>query len=66
MLVALLKERIELEIRFLWLKRINKEVDRYNKYNQKARILARTVHDLIRRYNELYPDDKISTNKEEL
>lgn len=59
MLTDLLKESFDLFVRENWLKTINKEIDRYNKYNQKAKMSAHAVHELIRRYNELYPNDKI-------
>lgn len=66
MLVDLIKKSFELWCKWRWLKAIGREADKYEKLNQKAMCHAHNVHQLIKRYNELYPDDKISTNKEEL
>lgn len=64
-MVELIKEWFELAAKRNWLKHIDREVDKYNKLNQKARVQAHVVHKLVERYNEIYPSDEIKLNQKE-
>jgi len=55
----LIKECFELFVKQNWLKHIDRAVDEYNKLTRKAKVQAHIVHELMARYNELYPDDKL-------
>lgn len=61
-------EAFELIVKEHWLKAINKEVDKYNRINQKRNELGKKlnlqsqlINALIDRYNKLYKDDPIKT-----
>ena len=63
-----INEAFELIVKEHWLKAINKEVDKYNRINQKRNKLgkklnlqSKLINALIDRYNELYKDDPIKT-----
>lgn len=60
MIRKLIKETLELFIKKIWLKRIAKEADKYNRINGKANRQAHIVHAMIDRYNEIYKDDPIA------
>lgn len=54
-----IKESSEYAVKKQWLKSINKEFDRYYKYNSQTRRQKHIVFGMVERYNELYPTDKI-------
>ena len=47
----LLKKRYELMVKMLWLKTINKEVDKRNKFYEKYQRKAYVVNKLVEEYN---------------
>ena len=64
-MVELIRELFELWIKKNWLKHINRMANKYNRLNQKAREQANVVHNLVERYNEIYPGDKIEARRKE-
>lgn len=56
----LLKEWFELFVKMRWMKTIDRTHDRYMKLKRKADREAHAIRKLIERFNELYPDDKLT------
>lgn len=53
----LIKETFEIMVKLRWLKTIDKEVDKYNKLNNKANRQAAVVNELVKKYNSIYGDN---------
>ena len=58
-MIDLIREWFEFWAKQNWLKHIDRAVNEYNRLEQKARVQAHVVHELVKRYNEIYPNDKI-------
>lgn len=56
----LLKESFELFVKNRWIKTIYSEVKRYERLKSKAYHAHHVIWRLVERYNEIYPDDKIT------
>lgn len=56
-LKRLIKESFDLWIKMRWLKMIDKEADKYLKYQQKVARQQSVVNALIKRYKEIYGED---------
>ena len=53
----LFKRSFELWVKKRWLNEINKSVDRYNKYKDKAAREQYVLNSLIKEYNKIYHED---------
>lgn len=62
MMRKLIKETFELFVKKIWLKKIDKEVDKYNRIKIEANRQAHVVHSLVNRYNEIYKNDPIAVS----
>ena len=60
----LLAKRYELWVRMLWLKTINKEVDKRNKAYEKYQRKAYVVKKLVEEYNRKYGDRRTSESED--
>lgn len=58
-ILKLLNESLELTLRNMWLKAIQKEIDKCNKLYDKADRQKYVAKKMMDRYNDLYPDDMI-------
>jgi hypothetical protein len=58
-LINLIKESIDLSVRMRWLKQIEKSCDKRNKLYQAYQRECLVIEDLVKKFNELYPDDKL-------
>ena len=56
-LKQLVKEFFDLWVKMRWLKMINKETNKYHKYQQKLARQQSVVNALIKRYKEIYGED---------
>ena len=56
-LKELLKKSFELWVKKRWLNEINRSVDRYNKYKDKAAREQYVLNCLIKEYNEIYHEN---------
>lgn len=56
-LKRLVKESFDLWVKMHWLKTIDKETDKYLKYQQKLACQQSVVNALIKRYKEIYGED---------
>lgn len=52
----LIKRTFDIWAKERWLRRIDKEVNKYNRMNDKTRRQAYAVRTLVDKYNELCPD----------
>lgn len=57
--MELLKKMFELEIKRMWMREVDKAVEKYNRLNHKTNRQGRVVNALIVRYNEIYAHDGI-------
>ena len=53
----LLRQYFELERKKIWLKAIDKEIDRYNHLYHKAKNQHHILSTIVNRYNEIYGDN---------
>lgn len=55
--MELLKALFEQSVKKSWLKAIGKEVNKYNRINEKLNRQAFVVNTLVKRYREIYGED---------
>ena len=53
----LLRQYFELERKKIWLKAIDKEIDRYNNLHNKTKRQYYVLSTMVNRYNEIYGDN---------
>lgn len=58
-LIRLIKESFELSVKMRWLKEIEKTIDQRNKLYQAYQRKHLVAQDLVKKFNELYPDAKL-------
>lgn len=72
-MIGLIREWLEFWVKRNWLKHIDRAIDKHNdraidKHNRldrETKAQAYVVHELLKRYNELYPSDKIEVRRNE-
>ena len=58
-LIKLIKESIDLSVRMRWLREIEKSLDKRNKLYQAYQRECLVAKDLVKSFNELYPDAQL-------
>lgn len=64
-MIGLIREWLEFWVKRNWLKHINRAIDKHNRLDRETKAQAYVVHELLKRYNELYPSDKIEVRRKE-
>lgn len=65
MLKKLIKERFDLWCKMNWLRTIDREYKKFEKYHNKTMRSKYVIEKLVERYNELYPKDGIKFRERE-
>lgn len=63
--IGLIREWLEFWVKRNWLKHIDRAIDKHNRLDRETKAQAYVVHELLKRYNELYPSDKIEVRRNE-
>ena len=63
--IGLIREWLEFWAKRNWLKHIDRAIDKHNRLDRETKAQAYVVHELLKRYNELYPSDKIEVRRNE-
>jgi hypothetical protein len=58
-MIKLLKEAVELHLKYKRIKRIDKEVDKYVKMAKKIRLKRNYINQMVDSFNEKYPEEKL-------
>lgn len=64
-MIGLIREWLEFWVKRNWLKHIDRAIDKHNRLDRETKAQAYVVHELLKRYNELYPSDKIEVWRNE-
>lgn len=64
-MICLIREWLEFWVKRNWLKHIDRAIDKHNRLDRETKAQAYVVHELLKRYNELYPSDKIEVRRNE-
>ena len=64
-MIGLIREWLKLMVKRNWLKHIDRAIDKHNRLDRETKAQAYVVHELLKRYNELYPSDKIEVRRNE-
>lgn len=64
-MIGLIREWLEFWAKRNWLKHIDRAIDKHNRLDRETKAQAYVVHELLKRYNELYPSDKIEVRRNE-
>ena len=64
-MIGLIREWLEFWVKRNWLKHIDRAIDKHNRLDRETKAQAYVVHELLKRYNELYPSDKIEVRRHE-
>ena len=64
-MIGLIREWLEFWVKRNWLKHIDRAIDKHNRLDRETKAQAYVVHELLKRYNELYPSDKIEVRRNE-
>lgn len=64
-MIGLIREWLEFWVKRNWLKHIDRAIDKHNRLDRETKAQAYVVHELVKRYNELYPSDKIEVRRNE-
>ena len=64
-MIGLIREWLEFWVKRNWLKHIDRAIDKHNRLDRETKAQAYVVHELLKRYNELYPRDKIEVRRNE-
>ena len=64
-MIGLIREWREFWVKRNWLKHIDRAIDKHNRLDRETKAQAYVVHELLKRYNELYPSDKIEVRRNE-
>ena len=64
-MIGLIREWLEFWVERNWLKHIDRAIDKHNRLDRETKAQAYVVHELLKRYNELYPSDKIEVRRNE-
>ena len=64
-MIGLIREWLEFWVKRNWLKHIDRAIDKHNRLDRETKAQAYVVHELLKRYNELYPSDKIDVRRNE-
>ena len=57
-MIGLIREWLEFWVKRNWLKHIDRAIDKHNRLDRETKAQAYVVHELLKRYNEIYPRDK--------
>ena len=63
--IGLIREWLEFWVKRNWLKHNDRAIDKHNRLDRETKAQAYVVHELLKRYNELYPSDKIEVRRNE-
>ena len=64
-MIGLIREWLEFWVKRNWLKHIDRAIDKHNRLDRETKAQAYVVHELLKRYNELHPSDKIEVRRNE-
>ena len=64
-MIGLIREWLEFWVKRNWLKHIDRAIDKHNRLDRETKAQAYVVHELLKRYNEIYPSDKIEVRRNE-
>ena len=64
-MIVVFREWLEFWVKRNWLKHIDRAIDKHNRLDRETKAQAYVVHELLKRYNELYPSDKIEVRRNE-
>ena len=64
-MIGLIREWLEFWVKRNWLKHIDRAIDKHNRLDRETKAQAYVVHELLKRYNELCPSDKIEVRRNE-
>ena len=64
-MIGLIREWLEFWVKRNWLKHIDRAIDKHNRLDRETKAQAYVIHELLKRYNELYPSDKIEVRRNE-
>ena len=64
-MIGLIREWLEFWVKRNWLKHIDRAIDKHNRLDRETKAQAYVVHELLKRYNELYHSDKIEVRRNE-
>ena len=64
-MIGLIREWLEFWVKRNWLKHIDRAIDKHNRLDRETKAQAYVVHELLKRYTELYPSDKIEVRRNE-
>ena len=63
-MVELLRQWFNLFVKMRWLKRIDKEIGKYNKSKNKLNRQQNVINSLVKRYKEIYSEDLRASKKD--
>ena len=62
-MIGLIREWLEFWVKRNWLKHIDRAIDKHKRLDRETKAQAYVVHELLKRYNEIYPRDKIEARR---